>query len=145
MERQACFPAERMCPFPSGLRNYEVWLWNYETSFGTPRWNLLTYVNYIQLIFIDLHCHHSDLNHLCPSCGNCFQSILHIGTRGRQRGPEMVNSPNSGDGGRGREKSSGINMCGEDRPLSAMVWAESLGSRNDTWETHQALTYFPAA
>ena len=75
---------------------------------------------------MDPHCHYSGPNHLSPSCRSWQVLPVHSSHRNQrweglhgQRGPETVNSPNLGNGGWEREKSSGINMCGKDRPFSS--------------------------
>lgn len=144
--------------FPQGLRNYEMWLWNNKTSLWTTMLesvHLFSHL-YIELTFIDLHCHHSGPSHLCSSCRPRQLLPVHPSYRaqwweslGGQRGSETVHILSPGNGGRRRGKSNAIDMCGNDRPFSpACQWwfgQSPLVLRTTPEGRKQVLAYFPAA
>lgn len=79
--------------FLRGSRNYEMWLWS-NNHIGIC--SFICSLKYFELIFIDLHCHHSGPSHLCPSCRPKQLLPAHFSYRGQrweglagQRVPEM--------------------------------------------------------
>lgn len=146
----SCFPPKRTAQFPSRVEGRGTMKCGYEVTTTLESAPLFAH-SYFELIFLDLHCHHSGPSHLCPSCRPKQLLPAHFSYRGQrweglggQKGPEMPWWWWWREGGKWCH-----NRCGKDRSFSPAC-QQWLGQSPMALEmsregNKQVPTYFPAA